>query len=550
MSIHLRDYQKEAKGCIHEEFKEVNATLVVLPTGTGKTVLFAEVCQDFQPLRAMVIAHREELIWQACDKIRQFTGLQCGVEMADQFVNGNLFGDLPVVVSTVQTQNSVLGDRKRMGRFDPKDFGVLIIDEAHHATADSYRHLINYYQQNNPKIKILGVTATPDRKDEQALGQIFNTVAFDYEILDAINDGWLVPIDQQFVAIDGLDFSEIDTTAGDLNGADLARVMETEKNLQGVAASSLEIIGARRTIVFTASVKQAETISNIFNRHRADMSAWVCGTTNKDDRRKLLSQFKTGQIQVICNCGVLTEGFDDPGVEVIVMARPTKSRSLYAQMAGRSTRPLPGLVDGLPDAEARRTAIELSKKPSCLIVDFVGNSGRHKLMTAADILGGKVSDEAIAAAVAKAKTAMVPVRMSEAMIAEEQRLIAEAEARRLLEEARKQKLVAKARYSVKTINPFDVFNIAPAKERGWDQGKTLSEKQTAILLKQGINPDGMPYAQAKQILGELFRRWNGKLATLKQVALLKKYGYTDPNITMEQASKIIDQLAANRWRRV
>lgn len=549
MKFKPRDYQIAAHDSIFEEWRTLCSTLVVSPTGTGKTCLFSMVCNTVQPKRALVIAHREELITQACNKIEQFTGLQCGVEMADQYVNNSLFGEMPVVVSTIQTQNSSFGDRKRMSRFNPKDFGVLIIDEAHHATAASYRHLINYYMTANPQIKVLGVTATPDRADEAALGQVFESVAFDYEILDAIHDGWLVPIEQQFVSISGLDFSEMRTTAGDLNGADLAAVMESENNMQGVASSAIQIIGSKRAIVFTASVKQAETVSSIFNRHREGMANWVCGMTNKDDRRELLSNFKTGKVQVVCNCGVLTEGFDDPGVEVIIMARPTKSRSLYAQMAGRSTRPLAGLVDHLENKDARKAAIASSAKPSCLIVDFVGNSGKHKLMSAAEILGGKVSDEAIAVAVRKAKESGSAVRISERLDEEEDAIKAAAEERRRADEARKAKLVAKAKYSIKTINPFDIFQISPAKERGWDEGKVLTEKQTALLLKQGINPDGMPYAQAKQVLNELFRRWKDKLATVKQVTLLQRYGYKDPNITFEQASNIINKLAASGWRK-
>lgn len=553
--MNLRDYQRDAHECIFKEWESNTSTLVVIPTGGGKTVLFSAVCKTAQPKRAMVVAHREELIFQARDKITHFSGLECGIEMADRFVNNSLFGETPVVVSTVQTQNSAFGDRKRMSRFNPKDFGVLIIDEAHHATADSYRNLINYYVHNNPDIKVLGVTATPDRSDEMALGQVFQTVAFDYEVLDAIHDGWLVPVEQQFVSIAGLDFSDMRTTAGDLNGADLAAVMESEKNMQGVAASSIEIIKESRAIVFTASVKQAEVISNILNRHREGMSSWVCGMTNKDDRREILAQFKAGKVQVVCNCGVLTEGFDDPGVEVIIMARPTKSRSLYAQMAGRSTRPLPGIVDDLEDRDARKAAIRSSAKPSCLIVDFVGNSGRHKLISSADILGGKVSDEAIDNAVAIAKSKGGRVRISESLdeceeaIRKAEEMRVKAEQSRREEEARKHKVVAKVKFSTKQINPFDIFQIAPAKERGWDQGKILTEKQKAMLVRQGINPDSMPYAQARQVLNEMFRRMNEHLATVKQMATLRRYGYNDPKITFDQARTILDRLASNGWKR-
>ena len=128
-----------------------------------------------------------------------------------------------------------------MSKFDPQRFGVLIIDEAHHATSPTYRRVIDYYR-TNPALKVLGVTATPDRADEEALGQVFQSVAFDYEVLDAIHDGWLVPIEQQMVHVEGLDYSSIRTTAGDLNGGDLAAVLEAEKNLQQMASASVAII--------------------------------------------------------------------------------------------------------------------------------------------------------------------------------------------------------------------------------------------------------------------------------------------------------------------
>lgn len=571
----LRDYQQRISNSVIREWQEVCSTLVVCPTGGGKTIIFADVIRCIQPARAMVIAHREELIFQARDKIQSLTGLECGIEMGDLYVNKSLFGDTPVIISTIQTQTSGFGDRRRMSRFKPQEFGVLIIDEAHHATAKTYRDLINYYKTNNPAIKILGVTATPDRTDEEALGQIFETCPDeqDYEILDAIKDGWLVPIDQLMVTLGSLDFSHVRTTCGDLNGADLSAVMESEKNIQGVVQPTLEAMYGlpphsldtfppnewpatlerqpyvRRGIVFTVSVAQAEALSNIFNRIHPDLSRWVCGHTNKDQRREMLKQFAAGQIQCVVNVGVLTEGFDDPGVELIAMGRPTESRALYSQCIGRAMRPLTGLVDGLATPEERKAAISTSAKKSMLVLDFVGNSGKHKLMSSADILGGKVSDEAIARAVLKAKSKGGAVRMSDELDEAEEELRNEAAARRQAEEARKSRLVARVSYTSRKISPFDALELTPVRERGWDSGKVLSEKQRSLLLKQGINPDDMVYAEAKQLLNEMFRRWDQKLATVKQASLLKRYGYETKELKMDEASRLIDGLAKNGWRR-
>lgn len=545
----LRDYQAEAVVAVMAEWEERNSTLVVCPTGTGKTQIFCDIIRRMQPKRAMVLAHRGELIAQAVNRLRNDFGLNADIEMADQTADEFYYNRAPVVVSTIQTQCAGNGGHGRMKMFNPNDFGLVICDEAHHYTSPSFRRVLDYYKQNSD-LKILGVTATPDRADEEALGQVFESVAYDYEILDAIRDGWLVPVDQKMVHIEGLDFSAVRTTAGDLNGADLAAVMEAEKNLHGIAAASIDIIGTdKRTLVFTVTVKQAEMLSEIFNRHRPGMSDWICGKTPKPDRHRIFQDFSRGRTQVLVNVGVATEGYDNPAVEVVVQARPTKSRCLYAQIIGRSLRPLKGTVDGLETPEQRKHAIATSAKPAALVLDFVGNAGRHKLMTTADILGGKVSDEAIERAIAKAKQNGKAIRMDEALDQAERDIKHEIEERKKREAARKAHLVATARFSTKTINPFDVFQLQPAKVRGWDSGKQLSEKQRSLLLKQGVNPEGMPYAQARQVLNEMFRRWHGKLATLKQCATLQKHGYVTKNMTMDQASKLISALAANNWRR-
>ena len=537
----LRKYQNEAADACFSAWRENTSTLIVLPTGTGKTQVFADIVRRFQPQRAIVLAHREELIFQAKERIEKIAGIACQIEMADMTSGTDLFHKSPCVVGTIQTVH------RRLDRLDPMDFGLVVIDECHHASASTYQKIVDHFKRNTD-IRILGVTATPDRADEEALGQIFDTVAYDYEILDAIHDGWLVPVEQQVVSVGGLDFSAMRTTAGDLNGADLAEVMEAEKNVQGVVGSSIEIIGQRQTIVFASSVKHAEMACEIFNRHRPGMATFICGTTDKDQRREKIAAFKNGEIQVLTNVGIATEGSDFPDVSVVVMARPTKSRSLYAQMAGRALRPLSGLVDQFETPDERKGAIARSSKPAALLVDFAGNSGKHKLMTSSEILGGKVSDAAIAKAALKAQKAGAPVRMVEVLEECEEELRIEEEQRKLAEEARKARLVAKVKYSTRAVNPFDVLDISPAKERGWDSGKKLSEKQRSILLKQGIDGDSMPYGQANQLLNNIFMRWDKGLCSFKQAKLLKSYGYKT-DLTRGEASAAIDALAKNGWKR-
>jgi hypothetical protein len=213
------------------------------------------------------------------------------------------------------------------------------------------------------------------------------------------------------------------------------------------------------------------------------------------------------------------------------------------------------MVDACATPEERKAAIAASVKPACLVLDFCGNAGRHKLVTSADILGGKMSQDVRDRAMLNARNAEKARRMSELLTEAErdiqrEREEREREERQRAEAARKARLVARASYSVQSINPFDVFQITPQAGSPYGNGAALSEKQSEILRKQGIDPSSMPFVQAKQLLNEIFRRWDGSLATLKQCKLLKKHGYDTKDLKMADASKLIGALAKNGWRRL
>jgi len=537
----MRPYQENAIAGAFKAWEDNTSALIVLPTGLGKTVVFSEIVRRFQPVRSMVIAHREELIFQAAEKIKRVTGLDGGIEMGDLHADGWFGTPPPYIVSTIQTQCSGGDGGGRMTKFLPGDFGLVVIDEAHHATSPTYRRVIDYYRQN-ANCKILGVTATPDRADEEALGKVFDAVAFDYQILDAINQGWLVPVHQQMVTVESMDFSNIKTTAGDLNQGELAEVMEEEDNLQRVAVPTVEICGNRRAIVFATTVRQAERLCEIINRYRPDKAVWICGKTDKERRRKMLADFKAGVVQYVVNVGVLTEGFDDSGVEVIVMARPTKSRALYAQMAGRGTRPHDSIAHLLGDIatdEERCAMIRDSVKPACLIVDFCGNAGRHKLVTSADILGGNISDDVVEAAARQARESGKPVDMAD-VLRKEQQL---ADERRRAEAARRAALKSRAAFMLTDIDPFNEWDLTPAKERGWDRHKRFTDKQKMVLMQRiGVDADTIPYGQGKQLLDEYFRRLQNGYASLKQTKCLKRWGVRAP-VRFDEAKRMIDRRA-------
>lgn len=545
----LRCYQHDAVEAVFREWETHASTMIVMATGLGKTVTFCEIIRCIHPKRSIVIAHRSELIQQAAAAIERI-GLRAEIEMAEKKSDASMFHNDSVIVASVQTLISGPKDDRRMLKFRPDDFGLLVIDEHHHSVAKSYLEIIDHFRQN-PNLKILGVTATPDRLDEKALGKVTDSVAFKYDIAEAIEDGYLVPIEQQLISTK-IDYSGIRTTAGDLNGADLAQVMEDEEAVQGLVGASIKIIGNRPSIAFTSSVRHAEMCCEIFNRHRPGMAAWICGETPSDDRARILKKFKGGEIQVIANVGIATEGFDAPATECIIVGRPTKSRALYTQMVGRGTRALAGTLDQLHSAFERREAIAESAKPSCLVLDFVGNSGKHKLITTADILGGKYDEEVIREAVSEASEAVGPIRMAEALKRADEKIRERIEQQKRDEAARKARIIAQVQFSAKTISPFDILQITPRKDSSWDKGRPLSEKQKAILRKMGVNPDDMDQAAARQLLHKHFERMNNGLASIPQLRVLMKAGYAPEEIkkmTFVEASRLIDHCKSAGWKR-
>ena len=406
----------------------------------------------------------------------------------------------PILVSSVQTQYSGCNGKGRMSRFNPADFSLVIVDEAHHAVAAGYRRVLAHYQQN-PDCCVLGVTATPDRADEEALGQVFDSVSYTYAIDKAIDDGWLAPISQRIVAADDIDYSQVRNMAGDLNEGDLEEIMLVEKSLEAIVAPTIEIAAGRKTLVFAVSVAHAERMAAMFGRRgvRADFAS---GQTPPEVRKDMLRKFKHGSTQVLVNCALFTEGFDEPSIEVVAMGRPTKSRSLYTQMVGRGTRTLPGTVDGIESKEDRVSAIALSNKPFVEVLDFAGNAGRHKLMTAADILGGKYSERVLELAKAEAKASGRTVDVQELLAKVHAEQIAreeERERKRQAEEANRRHILAQVSYTTKKVNPFAREEVRPRQTPFHHRIMKASEKQLAFLKKlgyQGPAPTSMQHAGA------------------------------------------------------
>lgn len=540
-ALSLRPYQHDAVQSAFDALRDKRSALVVMATGLGKTVVFAEIIRRAQASgrtwRTLVLAHREELIHQAAKTIERHARCDVDIEMGDLRAGDTLTRRAPVVVSSVQTQIAGRGERKRMHNFKPEQFGLVVVDEAHHATSESYKAILQHYRKNG-ECRVLGFTATPDRADEQALGQVFDCAPFEYGIRDGVTDGWLVPIKQRVVHVGALDFSSCRTTAGDLNGADLDAVMQYEQTLHGMVYPTIELAGEKRCIVFAASVAHAHRVAEILNRHKHGCAVSVDASTPRDERRSLFSGFAEGRYQFLVNVGVATEGWDDAaldgrGVQMVAMMRPTKSRALYCQMVGRGTRPLPRTVDGIDSAEDRIAAIAASVKPHVTVLDYCGNAGRHKLVHCVDALAGNESD-----ATARAERAVMAradgedVDVLAALQQEEVRLRLEQEARA------RNGLVVRAGFVTQEIDPFSLIDLAPDRQAAWQKGVAASERQLDCLRKLRVAiPDLLTRAEAKRLIDAAIAT-----PTPKQQAVLIRNGFDPSDYNRKTASAVIDAI--------
>ncbi len=583
----IRDYQLDAVIKIFEQFQTVQRTLCVMATGAGKTQTAGYVAKEILARklgRVMVVCHREELIRQAAHRFEQITGIKPEIEKADEWAGElDAYGKCPIVVASVQTLVSGRGT-KRYTRFDPAEFAFLWVDESHRSVCSTFTEVITHFCKN-PKLKCLGVTATPDRADKEALGQIFQSVAFEFELPDIIEQGYLVPIKQRSVEIDGLDFSHVRTTAGDLNSGDLEEAMLFERPLHGTAFATIELscglangtlseigeaglrsskvvelIGTnhrRKTLIFCTTVAHANRMADILNRWLPQSAVDVNGEMAKETRHKNITAFTKGNAQFLVNCMVLTEGADLPVTEIVVMARPTKSRALFSQMLGRGTRPAADIADVLgllPDAAARRKLIELSSKPFMEVLDFVGNNGRHQLVSTVDVLGDADSPEVLELAKEYANTGKdVLASLKDAREEIERRKIESEKQKKKREEerqraqeaeiARRAKLVANADYRVTDHDPY-----APQYDLELRDASVTEMAEVMQFCKDNLHKS--QYAKvtldnARKVKADILRRKYARLASWKQIRILEQNGWTREqtiNMPLAQAGAIMDQL--------
>ena len=515
------------------------STLVVAATGFGKTVLFAGVADILlrqNAGRVMLLTHRDKLLWQAQDTFEAF-GYQCDVEMGEFRADTAQMFSREIVLMTVQTGRSGKGE-KRYEKFRPEEFALVIVDEAHHSVSNEFLEIINHFKKN-PDCKILGVTATPDRHDEKALRNVFGSVAYVYGLQRAIGDGWLCPIEVQFHELESYDLTNVRARGDDF----VQRELENEllKHVAPCAQRLYEVTKEELTLHFCAGIEQAKAMADALNAIRPGIAAYVLGTTPDEQRVGIYQSFvPDGNIRYLINVGVATEGYDNPYIQHVSLDRPTKSRSLFEQMIGRGSRVYPE-VDLTGDSEDRRERIALSAKPVNSIHDFVGVSGKHKLVTVADILGG--NDLLNSEAVKRIRKSGMPGDIAQTML----QVSKEFEEQERIKQA-KEYQKGKASYRTHFVDPFNLFQVSDVRNSKVDGCFRLSPRQVEALQRAGYDPATLSSTQGKQLLGGLSERRNAGLATPKQVALLRKQGVPGAEqIPFLKASELITAIANNHW---
>ena len=513
--MELRPYQEAARQAIHTQWNSgVQRTLLVLPTGTGKTIVFAAVVEDAVRAgrRVLILAHRGELLDQAADKIRRSTGLASAVEKAESSCLGSWYR---VVVGSVQS----LQRPQRLEQFPHDYFGTIVIDEAHHAITDGYRRVLDWF----PEADVLGVTATPDRGDMRNLGEVFGSLAYEYKLTEAIRDGFLCRILAQTIPLQ-LDISTVGMSGGDYAVGELGGALDPY--LDQIAAEMARYCKDRKTVVFLPLIKTSQKFRDILNAHGFN-AAEVNGQSA--DRAAVLADFEAGKYNVLCNSMLLTEGWDCPSVDCVVVLRPTKVRSLYSQMVGRGTRLSPG-------------------KKDLLLLDFLWLTDRHELRRPADLI---CEDRAVAQQMTdNLAAAACPEDIEDAAKQAGEDVVAQREealAKQLAEQRRKRaRLVDPLQYEM-SIQAEDLTGYVPA--FGWESSPPTTEQLTA-LEKLGIQPDGVDSAgKAGLLLDRLAKRRNEGLTTPKQIRCLERYGFTHVGTwSFDAAKNMIDRIDVAGWR--
>jgi len=471
-----------------------------MPTGGGKTIVFANIVgRRLVKGKCLVLAHREELIDQAIHKLHAATGIFASKEKAEH--HASLHSQ--VVVASIQT---LMGARKE--RWGAEAFDTIIVDEAHHALADSYRSILDYFS----RAKILGVTATPDRGDKKNLGSFFEEIAFETGLLELINEGYLSKIVCKTIPF-RIDLTKVRKTAGDFNAGDLGSAIEPV--LEFAITEMLLHAANRKTLVFLPLISTAKKFSDIA-RARGVNCDFVSGECV--DRAEKLDAFRNGKIQWLTNSMLLTEGYDDPSIDCVVVLRPTQSRALYSQMVGRGTRTCEG-------------------KDNLLILDFLWHVEKHSLVKAAHLVAGNEEEAEEITKILEAGGGAKQLDLLEV----------KSSAQNAREESLRKAIEKQAKKKSNQVDPVEfalnlhaqaLIDFEPTMP--W-HSHPISPKQRDTIEQFGISAGDMRKGHASALLDAIFSRRKMGLATPKQLNWLIRKNHPSPHTcSFEDASVFLD----------
>lgn len=539
----LRGYQVQATRAISAAWQERDRTAIVMATGTGKTTVFATVARrrrDAKRGRCLVLAHRLELLEQAAERFR-LAGMSVEIESGEAKAQIVSLYPSDIVVATIQTMGG-----RRLQKWPHDAFGTIVIDECHHATSTGYRSVLDYFIG----CKVLGVTATPDRGDGVAVGNVIDHLAYEYSLRAAIEDSYLVPLSALAIDTPTVDLSSVRTTnqehGRDYAPGDLARMMHGEEPMHALARPIIEKSVGRPSLVFVPSVEVAHELARVLTAHLREAghppAEALDGGSSKDTRRATLARYQRGETRILVNCALFTEGFDAPSTACVAIARPTKSRALYAQMVGRGTRLSARTAELVRDprlsAAERRAIIAASDKPGCLILDLAPSNMRHSLVAAVDLLAGRpLPDEE-----AKAARAAVGGDILAALVKAEEIAHKKEQAR-----ARDQgRIVADVRYRAIQRDPFEELGIAVPPDL--EKGPRAAASDLELIAAAGIELPAHPSRkQAKAILEAIGERKRKGLCSLKMRRVLATKGL-EKDLPFAEARQALDALAATGWK--
>lgn len=355
--MQLRKYQVEALDAIDDALeKGVRRPLVVLPTGGGKTVVFAQLPKRHDG-KMLVLAHRQELLTQAQEKIRW-----ANPDLSVEIEQGQNVADMKSDVVVASTATLGRANSSRLEKFHPHQFATIVIDEAHHAAAPSYKRILDYFKPNLQ----LGVTATPQRGDKTRLTDVFDEIVYFKTIQELIEDGYLSNLAGYRIRT-STDISGVTTRGGDWAEGELSEAVNNDERNRLAVEAWRDKANGKKAVVFCVDVQHAKDMADTFNKAKIPTGV-ITGAMKDDERSLVLNAFRMGNVKVLANCMVLTEGFDEPSIEAIILARPTKSQLLYTQIVGRGTRLHPG-------------------KDRCIIIDLADATSGKKPMGLPTLMG-------------------------------------------------------------------------------------------------------------------------------------------------------------------